>query len=246
MHNELANEPKVTFENIKTQKNLINTTPLKAKIINKNQESTQLKLFNIDQSETNNYDNKSEIEESPMNKINQINLKIANKKKQARFNAVDYQKQIEQVNKIKNIRKKVVRSNVVHDSAKENEEFIKRFKKKEEKDFIKIVIKNIISSIIIYCTWLGIAFILMSIYRKFRKSTIKILLAPLVNFFIMNLFIVEPATIFVFSCLCWWTLELKYFQYGSFLHYILTIIISPVIARLHNSCIIMKDLDRMT
>ena len=127
----------------------------------------------------------------------------------------------------------------------DNPDLFKQLKQKEDKDFKNIVAKNVISSLLIYCTWFGIAFILMSIYHKFRKSTIKLLLAPLINFFVMNLFIVEPITIFIFSTLCWWTLEVKLFQYGTKLHNLLCIIISPVVAKLHNSCIIMKDLDRM-
>ena len=110
------------------------------------------------------------------------------------------------------------------------------------KDFYKIILKNIIGTILILASWISIKVIINKICESFSKSTLKFIIFQIFTSIIIQFVLIEPVLIFIITILCYYKVEHKM---KESLKKIFLKIIDSKIYSIHKAILFLEDLQKI-
>lgn len=108
---------------------------------------------------------------------------------------------------------------------------------------IRITIKNILGTVVIFTSWAFSVIFVKKIYQIYRNNIVSIVVIPVFSTLIMNLIVTEAIMILIFSILSWINFEKKYFGVSGIIHKVLSIVINPLIQKQHQIYNLLKDIE---
>lgn len=110
----------------------------------------------------------------------------------------------------------------------------------------RMLIKNLIGTILMILSFLFTGFLIKGIFVKFRDNISKIVVIPILSSILIKIFITEIISITVVVILVWITYKIKLFNVDNFIYRLLGKILDPKIKNIFFVLELIKDIKMMT
>lgn len=144
------------------------------------------------------------------------------------------------------------------DNLKINEAYLKNLEKLKPKvsrarvvdksnvNYTRMIIKNIIGTILMLISFILTGYLIKNIFEKFRDNISKIVVIPIISSILIKIFIIEIINIFIFVSLTWMAFEMKLFYFNQQLSKIIASAINPKIKNIHKTLELIADMKQMS